>query len=343
MIIKCEKNISKENYEIIIGEIKKHKVQPDILRERNGKHNPVLGLKGDCTYIDTQDFSKLEGILEVKRIGLAYKLASREYRQDDTVIKINDILIGGGNPIVFMAGPCSVESEYQIKRIAKEIEKQGASILRGGAWKPRTFARKFEGKKEEALKYLKKAKDETETKMPIVTEVTSSELIEKFDKYIDIYQVGTRKMQDFDLLDKLGKQNKPVLLKRGFSAKIDEFLGAADRILYGGNNNVMLCLRGVRTFDYSQRFPADLYAIPDLKRKTHLPIIFDPSHSAGDKKLVPGIARMAIAGGVNGLLIETHYNPSKAASDGKQTITPETLGEIIRYARMEERLIKNLK
>ncbi|MDD2716065.1 MAG: 3-deoxy-7-phosphoheptulonate synthase [Candidatus Wallbacteria bacterium] len=340
MIIKCDINISEQRYQHILSEIRRLGVTPDILRGRDGVNTPVIGLKGDCIHLLPGDFTKLEGVADVQRITVPYKLASRNYNHLDTVIEVGAAAIGGDNPVVFMAGPCAVESREQILKIAEQVAGQGAQILRGGAWKPRTFARTFEGLKEDALKFLQEAS--RLTGLPVVTEVISPNLIDLCYCYTDIFQVGARNMQNFDLLDKLGMQNKPVLLKRGVSATLDELLGAADRILEGGNKKVMLCLRGVRTFDYSQRYPADLYAIPDLLRKTHLPIIFDPSHSAGTRSLVPEIARMAIAGGVHGLIIEAHYNPPEALCDGSQMITPDELGQLVTYARELRKLHKAL-
>lgn len=289
-------------------------------------------MKGDCSSIDEGNFLKLNGVSEVKRISSPYKLASREYHPEDTIVKIGNVSLGHGHNIVFIAGPCAVESREQILKIAQEVKQQGAVILRGGAFKPRTYARSFEGLKEEGLKYLQEAKEKTG--MFIVTEVMSPETVELVAAYADILQVGARNMQNYDLLDKLGKQKKPILLKRGLSATIDEFLGAADRIMLGGNSEVILCLRGVRTFDTSQRYPADLYAIPYIREKSHLPIIFDPSHAAGKKSLVPSLARMAMAGGVDGLIIETHYNPSEAKCDGAQMIEPRELGPLVQFARL---------
>ncbi|MDD5090956.1 MAG: 3-deoxy-7-phosphoheptulonate synthase [Candidatus Wallbacteria bacterium] len=330
MIIKCEKNITSPQFETILKHISSLGLQPDILRQPGNEMPPVIGLKGECSHIQPDEFIKLEGVNSVQRITVPYKMASRSYNADDTVINVHGVEIGGNRPLIIMAGPCAVESRDQIMEIASLVASNGARILRGGAWKPRTFARSFEGLKEQGLKFLKEAGDAVN--MPVITEVISPDLIEIVSRYADIIQVGARNMQNFDLLDRLGRQPKPVLLKRGVSATLDEFLGAADRILEGGNRNVMLCLRGVRTFDYSQRYPADLYAIPDLRRKTHLPIVFDPSHAAGNRALVPELARMAIAGGVNALIIEAHPSPCNALCDGAQMIPPEELGKLASFA-----------
>jgi 3-deoxy-7-phosphoheptulonate synthase len=246
-------------------------------------------------------------------------------------IDINGIKIGGGNPPVIIAGPCAVEDEETLMKTAADVKAAGAEMLRGGAWKPRTFPGKFEGLHEKGLEMLRAAGKKYG--MPIVTEVMSTDKIDMISKHADVLQVGTRNMQNFDLLDKLGKAIKPVILKRGMSATIDEFLGAAERIIKGGNDQVILCLRGVRTFDHSQRYPADLYAIPDLLSKTDLPVIFDPSHAAGKRDLVESLCRMAIAGGAHGLIIETSCDPDSAKCDAKQMITPDILARIVRFTR----------
>lgn len=341
MIIKFKKNTTEEEFNKVIREIKRLGFKYDVLRDVKEEYPPVLGIKGDLSGVSTQNFKKFSGVIEVKRLSVRYKNASKEYKPYDTIIEIssdevNKIKIGGENPTVFIAGPCAVESKEQIIRIAEEVKEIGVNMLRGGCWKPRTYARCFEGLKKEGLLYLSEASKKT--KLPIVTEVTRVDLVELVSEYADVLQVGTRNMYNFDLLDELGKQNKPVLLKRGFNATIDEFLGAADRIIEGGNPNVILCLRGIRSFDNSQRYTADLYAIPDLRQKTHLPIVFDPSHTSGRRSLVPSLAKMAIVGGVDGLIIETHYNPEEAKCDGAQMITPKTLSEIINYAKKLERL-----
>ncbi len=340
MLIKCEEGINDENYARLIQEVEKHGLKVDKLSRLEGI-SIWLGVRGDCTKLSTQEFSKLPGVEEVQRVSTKYKLSGRQYHPVSTVVNVGGVSIGEGHPTVFMAGPCAVESEEQILRIAKEVKDQGAIILRGGAWKPRTSPGYFEGLKEKGLEYLAKARGETG--LPVVTEVMSSRDVELIGNYTDIFQVGARNMQNFDLLDELGKTNKPVLLKRGTDADIDVFLAAADRILYGGNKNVLLCLRGITTFDRSQRYTADLYAIPDLKRKSHLPIIFDPSHPAGRRDYVPSLARMAIAGGVDGLIIETHYCPSEALCDGAQMILPKDLGELVSFARNIEREVRRIK
>ncbi len=245
-------------------------------------------------------------------------------------IDINGIKIGGGNPPVIIAGPCAVEDEEILMKTARDVRDAGAVMLRGGAWKPRTMPGKFEGLHEKALEMLSKAREKYN--LPIVTEVMSTDKIDVISKHADVLQVGTRNMQNFDLLDRLGRIDKPVILKRGMSATIDEFLGAAERIIKGGNDEVILCLRGVRTFDHSQRYPADLYSIPDLLSKTDLPIIFDPSHAAGKRDLVESLCRMAIAGGVHGLIIETSCEPDSAQCDAKQMITPDILARIVEFS-----------
>ncbi|PIN80636.1 3-deoxy-7-phosphoheptulonate synthase, partial [Candidatus Woesearchaeota archaeon CG10_big_fil_rev_8_21_14_0_10_30_7] len=327
---------TKKEFDRVIQEITNFGFKYDILQDQGEKKNPVVGIRDECGDTTPGDFTKFDGVINAQKLSIPYKHVSREYKLKDTIVQVGNINIGGENNIIFMAGPCAVESREQILRIAQEVKDQGATILRGGCWKPRTAARCFEGLKEKGLDYLIEAKELTG--LPIVTEVMSVETLAYISERVDLLQVGARNMHNFTLLDELGKQHKPVLLKRGLSATIEEFLCAADRIVYGGNPNVLLCLRGVRTFDNSQRYPADLYAIPDLIQKTHLPIIFDPSHPAGRRSLVPSLAKMAIAGGVNGLIIESHYEPQEAKCDGAQMITPEVLGKIINYAKQVEHL-----
>ena len=254
------------------------------------------------------------------------ELFSRENHKEDTIIKIDGEEIIGGNKIMMIAGPCSVESEEQIIEIAKQVKASGAKFLRGGAFKPRTSPYDFQGLKEEGLKLLNKAKEETGLK--IVSEIVSIEDIELFDKYVDVIQIGARNMQNFDLLKKVSKLNKPIILKRGLCATIKEWLMAAEYILNEGNPNVILCERGIRTYETETRNTLDLSSIPVIKKLSHLPIIVDPSHAGGHKYLIEPLSKAAIAIGCDGLIIEVHNHPEKALSDGEQSITPTMYNDL---------------
>ncbi len=289
-----------------------HKV--DISR---GERRIVLGVIGDVKKLSSVPFYAFDGVEEVIAVEKPYKLASKEYKSTTTEIKIKDVIIGG-KEIVVMAGPCVVENKEQIFQTAKLVKDAGAKILRGGAFKPRTSPYSFQGLEEEGLQLLAQAREETG--LLIVTEVMSASHIELVDKYTDIFQVGTRNMQNFVLLKELGKVNKPVLLKRGMAATLEDLLLSAEYILSNGNNNIILCERGIRTFENYTRNTLDLSAIPALKQLSHLPVIVDPSHGTGRQELVLPMSRAAIAAGADGLLIEVHPNPKESFSDGAQTI-----------------------
>lgn len=276
----------------------------------------VLGKEtGSC---DTQVFEVLPGVEKVFRIEKAFKLASRDFQQKDTILKIGDVEIGGKN-VVIMAGPCSVESEEQILACAEIAKQKGAKILRGGAFKPRTSPFGFQGLKEDGLKILAKAKERTG--LLIITEAMSIEDVAVVADYADIIQVGTRNMQNYPLLTAVGKSHKPVLLKRGFAATLEEWLMAADWILREDNSSVILCERGIRTFSNCTRFTLDVGVVPVVKRFSHLPIIIDPSHAAGYFGYVPVLAKAGVAAGADGLIVEIHPDPKKALSDGAQSLT----------------------
>ncbi|MGH8015060.1 MAG: 3-deoxy-7-phosphoheptulonate synthase, partial [Candidatus Zixiibacteriota bacterium] len=277
----------------------------------------ILGVVGDTKQVDTRIFEVMDGVHEVVRITEPYKLVGRTFKPEDTIVKVKNVAIGG-KKIALMAGPCSIESREQIKKIAKLIKPTGTKILRGGAYKPRSSPYSFQGLGEEGLKYLRDAGDATG--MAVVSEIMDRTDIVPALKYIDLIQVGARNMQNFALLKELGKVNKPVLLKRGMSATLEELLMAAEYILSGGNRNVILCERGIRTFENYTRNTMDISAIPILKTLTHLPVIADPSHGTGIRKYVAPMARAAVAAGADGLLIEVHYDPDHALSDGAQTL-----------------------
>ena len=292
-----------------------------------GERRIVLGVIGDVENLASVPFYAFNGVEEIIRIMKPYKLASREFKSFDTTVKVKDVVIGG-KEVVVMAGPCVVENEKQIFEIARQVKALGAKILRGGAFKPRTSPYSFQGLGEEGLKLLAQAGEETG--LAVVTEVMSVNQIELVGKYTDIFQVGARNMQNFVLLKELGKTKKPILLKRGMSATIEELLLSAEYILSQGNYEVILCERGIRTFENYTRNTLDLSAIPALKRLSHLPIIVDPSHATGRWRLVSPMAKAAIAVGADGLLIEVHPDPKSALSDGAQTLRLDTFTQLMK-------------
>ena len=283
-------------------------------------HSTVLGLIGDTTKIDIEYIDAQDIVENVKRVQEPYKKANRKFHPDNTVIKINDNVTIGDGSLHIMAGPCSVESEEQIVQIAKDVKASGATLLRGGAFKPRTSPYAFQGLKAEGLDLLKTAR--RETGLPIVTEIMRASHIDMFEN-VDIIQVGARNMQNFELLKELGKIDKPILLKRGLSATIEEWLMSAEYILAGGNDNGMLCERGIRTYETFTRNTLDISAIPIIKKLSHLPVIVDPSHASGKSWLVEPLAMAAVAAGADGLIIEVHNDPPHALSDGAQSLTPK--------------------
>ena len=290
-----------------------------------GVQSTVLGLIGDTTKID-MDYIDAQDIVEnVKRVQEPYKKANRKFHPDDTKIKINDDITIGGGSLHIMAVPCSVESETQIVDIAKSVKASGATFLRGGAFKPRTSPYAFQGLKAEGLDLLKIARKETG--LPIVTEIMRASHIDMFEN-VDIIQVGARNMQNFELLKELGKIDKPILLKRGLSATIEEWLMSAEYIMAGGNDKVILCERGIRTYETFTRNTLDISAIPVIKSLSHLPVIVDPSHAAGKSWLVEPLAMAAVAAGADGLIIEVHNDPPHALSDGAQSLTPEQFDKV---------------
>lgn len=289
-----------------------------------GSEVTVLGLIGDTSRVDMELLSSLEIVDSVKRVSEPFKQANRKFHPNDTVIDVGGVKIGGGH-FAMMAGPCSVESEEQIIEIAKAVKASGANILRGGAFKPRTSPYAFQGMKGEGIELLLKAKDETG--LPIVTEIMNISTLDLFND-VDIIQVGARNMQNFDLLKELGKTRKPILLKRGLANTLQELLMSAEYIMSEGNENVMLCERGIRTFETYTRNTLDLSAISVLHDLSHLPVIVDPSHATGKAKLVPPMAVAATAAGSDGLIIEVHNNPSCALCDGAQSLTPAKFDEL---------------
>lgn len=291
-----------------------------------GATQTILGLVGDTSHVDIDLISALDIVETVRRVQEPYKNANRKFHPDDTVIKVGDTTIGGGN-LTLIAGPCSVESEEQICEIAQKVKASGATILRGGAFKPRTSPYSFQGMRGEGLRLLSLAKKMTG--LPIVSEVMDISQLELFDD-VDIIQVGARNMQNFELLKVLGTLDKPILLKRGLSSTYEELLMSAEYIMSGGNEKVILCERGIRTFETYTRNTLDISSVPVLKSLSHLPIIIDPSHSAGKADLVPALSCSAVAAGVDGLIIEVHNDPAHAMCDGPQSIRPEAFDTLVK-------------
>ncbi len=294
-----------------------------------GKNTTILGLIGDTSVVDIDLISALDIVEDVKRITEPYKNANRKFHPQDTVVDVNGVKIGGGN-FQIIAGPCSVESLEQIVSVAESVKESGASMLRGGAFKPRTSPYAFQGMRDKGIELLLEAK--RVTGLPIVSEIMDLSQLALFEE-VDLIQVGARNMQNFELLKELGKIRKPILLKRGLSSTLQELLMSAEYIMAGGNGQVILCERGIRTFETSTRNTLDLSAIPLLKSMTHLPIIVDPSHATGLSKLVKPMALGAAAVGADGLLIEVHNDPVHALCDGQQSLTPEAFADVAESIR----------
>ncbi|NLK74768.1 MAG: 3-deoxy-7-phosphoheptulonate synthase [Clostridiales bacterium] len=295
-----------------------------------GKEITIIGVVGDKALLQDQNLEIYEDVDKIVSVTESYKLANKKFHPEPTQIKVGDVIIGGNN-LVIMSGPCAVESEEQLLQTAHAIKKAGAQILRGGAYKPRTSPYSFQGLEEEGLRYMKKAREETG--LPVICEVTSLDAIEAAVKYVDMIQIGARNMQNFFLLKEAGKSGLPVLLKRGLSATIEEWLNAAEYILAEGNPNVVLCERGIRTFETATRNTLDISAVPVIKEKSHLPIIIDPSHATGVRTYIKPLAKAAVAVGADGLMIETHPNPSCALSDGPQSLTFKQFEELTEEIR----------
>ena len=296
------------------------------VHESVGTSQLVLGLVGDTTQIDIDLISALDIVEDVKRVQEPYKQANRKFHPEDTVIEVGDTQIGGGT-LTLIAGPCSVETEAQVIEVAKAVKASGATLLRGGAFKPRTSPYSFQGLGAEGLELLKKAR--AATGLPIVTEIMDSSQLPLFED-VDVIQVGARNMQNFELLKLLGTVDKPILLKRGMSATYQELLMSAEYIMSRGNQKVILCERGIRTFETYTRNTLDIAAVPVLKTLTHLPVIIDPSHATGRSALVPSLSMAAVAAGADGLIIEVHNDPEHALCDGPQSLRPEDFDRLAR-------------
>lgn len=286
----------------------------------NGVGCSILGLVGDTTSLDMDKISMNPHVERVMRVQEPYKKANRKFHPEDTVVQVGNVKIGGGNFAV-AAGPCSVESEEQIVGVARDVKAAGATLLRGGAFKPRTSPYSFQGMGVDGLELLLEAK--AATGLPIVTEIMSPKYVDLFEEKVDVVQIGARNMQNFDLLKEVGRMSKPILLKRGLSSSYEEWIMSAEYIMSEGNENVILCERGIRTFETYTRNTLDVSAIPAVKRMSHLPVVVDPSHAAGMSWMVEPLAMAAIAAGADGLIIEVHNDPPHAKSDGQQSLTPD--------------------
>jgi len=328
MFVAMKPHATEAEFDAVIEKVRALGLTPHPI---SGIERRVVAVVGNTGAVDPDDFAMLPGVAEALRVSQPFKLVSREVKEEDTIIDVGGVKVGG-RAIVVMAGPCSVESKDQILETAHAVKKAGASFLRGGAWKPRTSPYEFQGLREEGLKLLALARQETGLK--VITEVMSTETLPLVAEYADVLQVGARNMQNYSLLERLGEVKKPVMLKRGLSGTIREWLMAAEYIVAKGNPNVMLCERGIRTFETATRNTLDINAIPVVKSLSHLPVIVDPSHGIGIRKHVAAIARAGVAAGADGIMIEVHPKPEKALSDGHQSLTIPEFQELMRQVRV---------
>lgn len=327
MIIKMKESITKKEYQNIIDYFKTRGLE---IKDASSGDVKVIGIIGDTSKMMDGDVYALPGVDTITRIQVPYKKASKTFHPEPTIIDVCGIKIGGNNFTV-MAGPCSVENHDQIVSVAKSVKASGAHILRGGAYKPRTSPYAFQGLELEGLDLLMEAREVTH--LPIITEIQSEDMIERFVKDVDIIQVGARNMQNFHLLKELGKIDKPILLKRGLSATIEEWLMAAEYILAGGNDKVILCERGIRTFEKYTRNTLDLSAVLAVKELSHLPVIVDPSHASGKWSMVEDLSKAALAVGADGIIVEVHNNPECALCDGAQSLKPEKFDHMMKQLK----------
>jgi len=328
MVITLKPGTTEKGIQHVVDKIRELGFTPHISR---GEERTIIGVIGENAVRTRHIFESMFIVESVTPISKPYKLASRDFKNDDTLVKIRDGVVVGGKKIVVMAGPCAVESKQTLLETAKMIKEAGASVLRGGAFKPRTSPYSFQGLGEKGLKCLAEVSKITE--LPVVTEAMDSRQLEVVCRYADVIQIGARNMQNFDLLKEAGKQKKPVLLKRGMAATIKEFLMSAEYILSSGNYNVILCERGIRTFEDSTRFTLDITSVALIEVLSHLPVIVDPSHGTGNRDLVLPLSRAAIAAGADGLLIEVHPRPEEALSDGFQSVTPDSFQKLMDEVR----------
>ena len=330
MIISTKKGTPKDELEKIVDKFEKQGLDVTLI---TGKDYNVFGLVGDTTKIDERDVLANPWIDNVTRVSAPYKRANRLFHPADSVIDCGGVKIGGKEKIAVMAGPCSIEGAEQALRIAQGVKAGGATLFRGGAYKPRTSPYSFQGLETEGILDMVKAREATG--MPIVSELMSEDRIPEFEEYVDVVQIGARNMQNFELLKAVGRQKKPVLLKRGLANTLEEFVMSAEYIMAEGNENVILCERGIRTFETSMRNTLDLAGVVMLHKMTHLPVIVDPSHACGHAWMVPDLAKAAVAAGADGLMIEVHNNPAKAKCDGAQSLTPDQFDELMQFIGKE--------
>ena len=323
MVIVMKPGTSQEEIHRLAGQLEEQGLKVGIT---NGVGCSILGLVGDTTAVDMDKLSINDHVERVMRVSEPYKRANRKFHPEDTVVRVGDVKIGGGSFAV-MAGPCSVESEAQIIEVAEDVKASGASLLRGGAFKPRTSPYSFQGMGVEGLELLLEAR--AATGLPVVTEIMSPKYCELFEEKVDVVQIGARNMQNFDLLKEVGRMSKPVLLKRGLSSTYEEWIMSAEYIMSEGNENVILCERGIRTFETYTRNTLDVSAIPAVKQMSHLPVIVDPSHAAGMYWMVEPLALAGIAAGADGLMVEVHNDPPHAKCDGQQSLTPQNFDALM--------------
>lgn len=328
MIITMKKSATKADIEHVMKQLKDKGLQ---IHESIGENLNVFGVVGDTSQVDPKRIEANKHVESVVRVSSPYKKASRMFHPEDTIVEVNGIKIGGKEKIVVIGGPCSVEGKDMICHLAQEVKGAGGEMLRGGAYKPRTSPYAFQGMGTEGILALAEARKQTG--LPVVTELMSADKLDEFVEHVDVIQIGARNMQNFDLLKAVGKTNKPVLLKRGLANTIEEWIMSAEYILSEGNTNVMLCERGIRTFEPYTRNTLDLSVVPIIKKKTHLPIIIDPSHATGDWELVEAASLAAIAAGADGLIVEVHDHPECAWSDGAQSLKPDNFRELIRKGK----------
>ncbi|MBQ1234239.1 MAG: 3-deoxy-7-phosphoheptulonate synthase [Oscillospiraceae bacterium] len=328
MIITVKKDAPRGEVEHLLDQIESKGLLATMI---GGINYVAYGVVGDTTLLDVEKIAGLSFVENVQRITAPYRQVSRAMHPQDTIVDICGQKIGAGQKIAVMAGPCSVESQEHILTMAKIVKEAGAGFVRGGAYKPRSSPYSFQGLETEGVRYLAQTKQVTG--LPVVSEIMSADKLDEFVQYVDIIQVGARNMQNFTLLKELGKIDKPVLLKRGLSATIEEWLMSAEYICAGGNSNVILCERGIRTFERYTRNTLDLSVIPVIKQKSHLPIVIDPSHATGNRKLVEPMALAAIAAGADGLEIEVHNEPNSALSDGAQSLYPDQFVQLLEKGR----------
>ncbi len=337
MMIILKPDTTEDQVQLVVARVRELGLTPHVSR---GKERIVVGVVGEARRVEPGVFRHLPGVDDVVPISRPYKLTSREFHPENTLVRVGPVTFGGTD-IVIIAGPCSVESRSQLLETAHAVKEAGAQILRGGAFKPRTSPYSFQGLGEKGLEYLAEAREVTG--LPVVTEVMAPEQVPLVARYADMLQIGARNMQNYPLLKAVGRMGKPILLKRGMGATVTEWLLAAEYILSEGNWQVVMCERGIRTFETSTRNTTDINAIPVLKRATHLPVILDPSHSTGHWEYVTPIARAAIAAGADGLIVEVHPRPEEALSDGGQSLKPERFAQMVREVRAIAQIVREVQ